>query len=95
MSIFEKRNTPVEPPIPVTKEPNKETLAVWYNIKPRALRDRFQKKGLSIKNRVLTEGDIGQIFFALGIPSKLPAELHDWTAALIADYCRLVPFTAT
>jgi hypothetical protein len=92
MSIFEKRIKPVETPIPVTKEPDKGTLAVWYNIKPRALRDRFQKKELSIKNRVLTEGDIGQIFFKLGIPCKLPAELHDWAAVLIADYCRLVPF---
>ena len=86
MNIFEKRvkSEETENVVPVTKEPNKEILAVWYNIKPRALRDRFQKQGLSIKNRVLTEGDIGQIFFNLGIPCKLPVELREWAVALVA-----------
>jgi hypothetical protein len=94
MSIFEKRIKSAGDSIPVTKEPNREILAVWYNIRPRALRDRFQKQSLSIHNRVLTEADIGLIFFKLGIPCKLPDELREWAGVLVDDYRRLVPLSA-
>ena len=78
----------------VTQQPNKEILAAWYDIEPRAFRNRFKAKGLCIKNRVLTEGDYGQIFFTMGIPPRLPAKLRDWALALAADYCHLMPFNA-
>ena len=78
----------------ITKQPNKEVLAAWYDIEPRAFRNRFKMKGLCIKNRVLTEGDYGRIFFTFGIPTQIPAQLHDWALTLTADYCRLMPLSA-
>ena len=78
----------------ITKQPNKEILATWYDIESRAFRDRFNREKLCIKNRVLTEGDYGCIFFTFGIPPKIPAELHEWALTLTAVYCRLLPHTA-
>ena len=78
----------------ITKQPNKEVLAAWYDIESRAFRDRFYREKLCIKNRVLTEGDYGCIFFTFGIPPKIPDELHEWAEALSAAWCRLVPLNA-
>ncbi len=94
--MFEKRIKPevTEDVVSVTKQPDKETLAVWYNVSLRAMRDRYHAHNVCIKNRVLTEGDLGQIFYKLGIPPKLPSELHEWALSLSSVYFRLLPTTA-
>ena len=93
MSIFQKRNKPeeTENKIPVTKEPILDELAIWYALTPRGFRKRRKIKGVSVKSRVLTERDLGEIFYKCGIPSKLPAELHEWAEALSTTWFRLVP----
>lgn len=90
--MFEKRIKPeeAENTIPVTKQPDKITLAIWYGISPRAMRDRYHTHDACVKNRVLTERDLGQIFYKLGIPPKLPHELHEWALSLSSVYCRLL-----
>ncbi len=94
MSIFEKRIKPeaTENKIPLTKEPTIEDLSIWYGLTTRGFRKRRQTQKISIKNRILTEGDLGEIFFKCGLPPKLPADLHDWAESLCAAWCRLVPF---
>ena len=96
MKMFEKRIKPevTEDVIPVTKQPDKETLAIWYDVSSRAMRDRYHTHDACVKNRVLTEGDLGQIFYKLGIPPKLPPELHECALSLSAAYFRLMPFNA-
>jgi hypothetical protein len=79
----------------VTKQPNKEIIAAWYDLYSRGMRDRYIKCGVSITNRVLTEHDLGMIFYKCGMPIKLPADLHEWAEGLAAAYCRLLPSTAT
>jgi hypothetical protein len=90
-SNYEKR---LEYQATVTKQPNKEIIAAWYDVEPRAMRDRYILYGVGVKNRVLTERDLGEIFYKCGTPIKIPVELHEWATELAAAYCRLVPFTA-
>ena len=78
MSIFEKRNKPEEKKVSVTKEPNLDELAIWYGLTPRGFRKRRNAKNVGVKSRILTEKELGEIFYKCGIPSKLPAELHEW-----------------
>ena len=96
MSIFEKRLEleATENKIPLTKEPTLDELAIWYALTPRGFRKRRKVKGVSVKSRVLTERDLGEIFYKCGIPSKLPTELHDWAEALSTAWFRLVPFSS-
>jgi hypothetical protein len=58
------------------------------------MRDRYHTHNVCVKNRVLTEGDLGQIFYKLGIPPKLPSELHEWALSLSSVYFRLLPTSA-
>ena len=94
--MFEKRIKPevIEDAIPVTKQPDKITLAIWYDVSPRAMRDRYHTHDACVKNRVLTEGDLGQIFYKLGIPPQLPPELREWALSLSAAYFHLLPPTS-
>jgi hypothetical protein len=96
MKMFEKRIKPevTEDTIPVTKQPDKTTLSIWYDVSSRAMRDRYNTHNVCVKNRVLTEGDLGQIFYKLGIPPKLPSELHEWALSLSSVYFRLLPTSA-
>ena len=96
MNMFEKRIKPevTENVIPVTKQPDKITLAIWYGVSTRAMRDRYHVHDAYVKNRVLTEKDLGEIFYKLGIPPKLPPELHEWASSLSAAYFRLLPPTS-
>ena len=86
MSILKKRNKPEEKKIPITKEPTLEGLAIWYGLSESGFRKRRKQRGVCLKNRVLTEGDLGQIFYKCDIPVKLPMELHDWAEALSAAW---------
>ncbi len=96
MSIFEKpiKQEVTENKIPLTKEPTIEELDIWYGLTPRGFRKRRQTQKVSVKNRILTEGDLGEIFYKCRLPPKLPTELHDWAESLSAAWCRLVPFNS-
>ena len=55
----------------------RNTIAIWYNISERCLRDRMQTKQVKIANRVLTDDDIRTILSALGKPQNFPPDLYD------------------
>ncbi|MDZ7878183.1 MAG: hypothetical protein U5L45_10960 [Saprospiraceae bacterium] len=78
----------------ITKEPSKVMLAAWYDVDERTMRNRYKSFGVHIINRTLTESNYGEIFYKCGIPTKIPAELHEWAKSLAAAYFRLFPFTS-
>lgn len=96
MDIFEKQNKSKieENNIPITKEPTLDIIAIWYGLTPRGFRKRRKAYGVCIKERVLTEGVYGEIFYKCSIPPKLPQELHEWAKDLSTAWCRRVPLNS-
>jgi hypothetical protein len=68
--------------IPITKEPDWNTFAIWYGLTTRGFRKRRKTKGVLIKEHFLSEDDCGEVFFKCGIPIRLPTELQTWAKEL-------------